>query len=294
MKGSVITIGTFDGVHLGHKAILDKVVKTAKAYNLQSIVITMEKPVKKVDGLLTLPNEKIEIISSFGIDKIVVFPVNKTVLNTTAADFFKNIIVKQLKAKYLVVGYNCAFGKDREGDIAWLKEAVKKYGIKLKVVSQVKNGGYIVSSSKIRDLINKNKISLANKTSGRIFEINGVHVSGNKIGRTIGFPTINVKVCKEKILPKGIFTCSVFDAYGKCYPAVLNIGTRPTFRKLSHSLSVEVHILNFSGKWKTKNIKILVHEFIRNEKKFANIESLQRAIRKDIAFASDKKVCKLT
>ncbi|MDD5021481.1 MAG: bifunctional riboflavin kinase/FAD synthetase [Endomicrobiaceae bacterium] len=294
MKGSVITIGTFDGVHLGHKAILDKVVKTAKEHGLQSIVIAMEKPVKKVDGLLTLTDEKIEIISSFGINEILMLPVNKTILDTTATDFFKNIIVKQLNAKYIVVGYNCAFGKDREGNIPWLKEAVKKYGIKLEVINPVKIGNQIVSSSKIRDLINNNNISSANKILGRIFEINGVHISGRRIGRAIGFPTINLKVNKEKILPKGVFTCSVFDKEGSFYSAVLNIGTSPTIKNAEHTLSVEVHILNFDGQWKTKDIKILVHKFIRNEKKFSSIKLLQKAIQKDIVAASGKEFCKLT
>lgn len=289
MKGSVITIGTFDGVHLGHKAILDKVVKIAREHNLQSIVITMEKPVKKVDGLLTLSNEKNEIISSFGIDKILVLPVNKAILNTTATEFFERIIIKQLNAKHIVVGYNCAFGKDREGNIAWLKETVKKYGIKLEVINPVKINNQIVSSSKIRDFINKNKIDSANKILGRIFEINGIHVSGQKIGRTIGFPTINLKVNKEKILPKGVFVCSVFDKTGSCYPAVLNIGTSPTIKNAEHSLLVEAHLLNFYGSWKSKNIKILVHKFIRNEKKFSSIKLLQKAIQNDVIVASGKK-----
>lgn len=293
MKGSVITIGTFDGVHLGHKAILDKVVKIAKEHDLQSIVITMEKPVKKVDGLLTLPNEKNEIISSFGIDEILVLPVNQKILNTTATDFFKNIIIKQLNAKHIVVGYNCAFGKDREGNISWLKEAVKKYAIKLEIINPVKIGNQIVSSSKIRDFINKNNISSANKILGRIFEINGTHVSGKRIGRTIGFPTINVKVDKEKILPKGVFVCSVFDKNGSCYPAVLNIGTSPTIKNAEHSLLVEAHLLNFYGSWKSKNIKILVHKFIRDEKKFSSIKLLQKAIQNDVAVASGKKFLKI-
>lgn len=294
MKGSVITIGTFDGVHLGHKAILDKVVKISKERDLQSIVITMEKPVKKVNGLLTLPDEKNEIISSFGIDKILVLPVNKTILNTTATEFFERIIIKQLNAKHIVVGYNCAFGKDREGNTSWLKETVKKHGIKLEVINPVKLTNQIVSSTKIRDFINKNKIDSANKILGRMFEINGIHVSGKKIGRTIGFPTVNVKVDKEKILPKGVFVCSVFDKTGNCYPAVLNIGTSPTIENAEHALSVEVHILNFYGQWKPKKIKILVHDFIRNEKKFSSIKLLQKAIQNDVMIATNKQNCKLT
>lgn len=294
MKGSVITIGTFDGVHLGHQAILDKVVKTAKERDLQSIVITMEKPVKNVNGLLTLPDEKNEVISSYGIDKILVLPVNKKILNTTASEFFEKIIIKQLNAKHIVVGYNCAFGKGREGNTAWLKEIVKKYGIKLEIINPVKLGNHIVSSTKIRDLINKNKIGPANKILGRIFEINGIHVSGKKIGRTIGFPTVNVKVDKEKILPKGVFVCSVFDKNRNCYPAVLNIGTSPTIESADHALSVEVHILNFYGHWKLKKIKILVYGFIRNEKKFSSIKLLQKAIQHDVMIATNKKNCKLT
>lgn len=287
MKGSVVTIGTFDGVHLGHKKILDDVIKNAKENGLLSSVIIMERPVKKVDGVITLAEEKSEIISSLGADKIIILPVNKTILNTTASDFLKNVIIKQLNAKQIVVGYNCAFGKNRQGNTSWLKKNAKKYGIKLTIIKPVKISGQTVSSSKIRDFIKKGDIEAANMMLGRIFEINGIHVPGNKIGRTIGFPTVNVSADKIKILPKGIFACSMCGKDGVFYTAVLNIGTRPTFKNLKHNIAIEVHILNFYGKWHSKHVKILVTKFIRKEKKFSDIKSLQNAISSDVKLVQD-------
>ncbi|MFA7074930.1 MAG: riboflavin kinase, partial [Endomicrobiaceae bacterium] len=131
-------------------------------------------------------------------------------------------------------------------------------------------------------LIQKNDVSLANNMLGRIFEISGEKISGNRIGRTLGFPTINVNVDKDKILPKGVFVCSIADKTGRIFPGVLNIGIRPTVNIIKHNLSVEVHLLSFSGKWKEKKIKILLYKHIRNEKKFTNLNCLKKAVTKDI------------
>ncbi len=289
MKNSVITIGTFDGVHKGHQAILNKVVDVAKKDNLKSIVLSFENPVKKVNGLITTTEEKVNLLASFCVDEILLLPVTKEILSTTAEDFFETVFVKQLKAKHIVVGYDCTFGKDRNGNVAWLKKNVKKYGIKLTVIKPVKVKNKIVSSSEIRDLITKSNIKDTNKMLNRTFSFTGKHVSGNKIGRTLGFPTVNIKVDDTKLLPKGVFACMVSDKKNNMYCGVLNIGIRPTVDLKEHKLSVEIHLLNFSGVWKEKKPTIYIYDFIRKEKKFKNIELLKQAIKKDTNFA--KKVC---
>ena len=126
MKQSVITIGTFDGVHKGHQAILNKVVEVAEKENLKSIVLSFESPVKQVSGLITTTEEKVNLLASFCVDEILLLPVTKKILSTTAEDFFETVLVKQLKAKHIVVGYDCTFGKDRNGNVAWLKKKCKK------------------------------------------------------------------------------------------------------------------------------------------------------------------------
>ena len=284
MKNSVITIGTFDGVHKGHQAILNKVVEAAEKENLKSIVLSFESPVKQVSGLITTTEEKVNLLASFCVDEILLLPVTKKILSTTAEDFFETVLVKQLKAKHIVVGYDCTFGKDRKGNVAWLKKNVKKYGITLTVINPVKVKNKIVSSSKIRELITKNNIKDTNKMLNRIFSFTGKHVTGNKIGRTLGFPTVNIKTDDTKLLPKGVFACMVSDKKNNMYCGVLNIGIRPTVDLKEHNLSVEIHLLNFSGVWKEKNPVVYIYDFIRKEKKFKNIELLKQAIKKDTDF----------
>lgn len=284
-KQSVITIGTFDGVHKGHQAILNKVIEVAKKENLKSIVLSFESPVKQVSGLITTTEEKVNLLASFCVDEILLLPVTKKILSTTAEDFFETVFVRQLKAKHIVVGYDCTFGKDRNGNVAWLKKNVKKYGIKLTVINPVKVKNKIVSSSKIRDLITKSNIKDTNKMLNRIFYFTGKHITGNKIGRTLGFPTINIKTDDTKLLPKGVFVCMVSDKKNNMYYGVLNIGIRPTVDLKEHKLSVEIHLLNFSGVWKEKNPIIYIYDFIRKEQKFKSIEQLKQAIKKDIVIA---------
>jgi len=291
LKQSVITIGTFDGVHVAHQTILNKLVDISKKENLKSIVISFESPVKQVSGLLTTTNEKINILSTFNINEILLLPVNKKITSITADSFFEDILIKQLNVKHIVVGYDCVFGKDRTGNISWLKQKTKKYNIKLTIIEPIKINNQIVSSSKIRTLIQKNNINLVNKMLGKFFEFTGKHIIGNQIGRILGFPTLNIKVDNTKILPKGVFACSVIDNKSNLYYGVLNIGFRPTIDIKKHDLSIEVHLLNFSGVWKDKNPKIYIRKFIRNEQKFKSVDILKQTIQKDVNLA--KKLFKL-
>lgn len=284
MKQSVITIGSFDGVHKGHQVILKKLVDIANKHNLKSVVISFEFPVKYVDGLITTPKEKINILSGYNINKIIILPVNKKIISITADKFFEDILVKQLKTKHIVVGYDCSFGKDRQGNISWLKEKVKEYNIKLTVIKPVKINNEIVSSSKIRNLLKTNKIEIVNKMLQRNFEITGRHISGNKIGRTLGFPTLNIETDKKKLLPMGVFSCKVL-CKNKEYLGVLNIGLRPTINLKKHFRSIEVHLINFTDIWKQKQIKLYLNKFIRKEQKFKNLNILKQFIKKDIEFA---------
>ena len=281
MRKTVVTLGTFDGFHIGHSAVIKKTIEISEKYNLKSVVIVIEKPLKKIEGLITLPEEKLQILSSYPIDEILLIQPNKSLANMSADDFLKNVICKQLNAQHLVVGYDSCFGKQRQGNIKWLKKNIKKYDIDLTVIKPVKVSGKTVSSTNIRNLILNNKIEQANLMLGRSFEITGEHVSGNRIGRTINFPTVNVAVDENKILPKGVFVCSLIDK-NKIFKGVLNIGTNPTIKKIKHKLSLEVHLLDFNKNKKFKTVKILVHKFLRKEKKFKNLDELKKQIAKDI------------
>ena len=284
MKESVITIGNFDGVHVGHQAILKKLVDVADKEKLKSIVLTFDFAINKKDGVLSTREEKLELLSAYPIDEILLLNVNKQLISTTADKFFDDVLVEQLNVKHIVVGYDAAFGKDRKGNISWLKKKVKEKNIKLDVIKPIKIDNKIVSSSKIKKLIIKNKIDLAIKMLGRLFEINGIHISGNQIGRKIGFPTINIETEKNKVLPRGVFGCLITDGNNNYYVGVLNIGIRPTIKLKNPTLSIEVHLLDFSGIWKRKNIKLFILKFIRKEKFFSTVEILIKNIKKDINF----------
>lgn len=281
---TIVTIGTFDGVHSGHQKILETLIKTAKKKNLQSLVISFEKPVKHVSGLLTTMEEKLDLMFYFDIDDVLIFPVNKKIISMSAEKFFEDILIKKLNTAHVVAGYDCTFGKDRKGNVEWLKKNVKKYGVKLTVVKPVKIKNKIVSSSLIREELEKNNIAVVNGMLARNFNFEGRHIAGDKIGRTLGFPTINVKVDKNKLLPKGVFCCTVFDKNFNIYRGILNIGTRPSVKVKKHNLSVEIHLLKFSGVWKSKQIRVFIDKFIRSEKKFKTLEELKQSI------SSDKKI----
>ncbi len=284
MQETAVTIGNFDGVHIGHQTILKKLIDVADKENLESIVITFDLTINKTDLLLSTNKEKIDQLSVFPIDKILILNVDKNLISTTADEFFDKILVEQLNVKHIVVGYDAAFGKDRKGNISWLKKKVKDKNIKLDIIKPVKIANRIVSSSAIRNLIINNKIDLANKMLGKFFEITGIHVSGNRIGRKIGFPTINIKTEKNKVLPTGVFGTLLIDKDNNQYIGVLNIGIRPTIKLKNPTLSVEVHLLDFNGVWKKKNIKLLILNFIRKEKFFSTIDILKENIKKDIKF----------
>ncbi|MDR2191936.1 MAG: bifunctional riboflavin kinase/FAD synthetase [Endomicrobium sp.] len=276
----VITIGSFDGLHVGHLLLIKTVLQRAKARGLKSAAIVLEKPVRAVKGLLSLYDEKIEKLERCGLDIIAAIGVPSEILSVSPDEFFDEFLVKQLKIKELVCGCDFAFGKNRQGDIAWLKKKTKNAGIKLTIVKPLKISGTKVSSSKIRALLTAGGLEKANKLLGRPYSFNGTPFRDRGIGEKIGFPTVNLKVSKDKILPLGVFA-SVISKGQKIYPAITNIGTRPTF-KAGNAIVPETHILNFKGKWGKSKTKVRLLKKIRAEKKFQSVEELKKQISKDI------------
>jgi riboflavin kinase/FMN adenylyltransferase len=279
-KRSVITIGSFDGLHLGHKLLIKTVLQSAKKNGLKSAVIVLEKPVRAVKGLLSLYGEKIEKIKRCGVDEIAVLEVPSKILSLSPDEFFDEFLVKKLQIKELVCGHDFAFGKNREGAVAWLKKKTKSAGVKLTVVKPLKAGAVRISSSKIRALLSKGKVSEANKLLGRPYSFSGTPFRERGIGKKLGFPTVNLKVSKDKILPPGVFASAILKG-DKIYPAITSIGNRPTF-KLGNAIVPETHILNFKGDWGKSKTKVRLLKKIRAEKKFSSPEELKKQITKDI------------
>ena len=283
MKGSVVTVGTFDGVHRGHDHLIKKLILTAREHNMESVLVTLDAPVRKVQGLLTTAAEKEEILRSYGMNKIIFLPNSSQTTKQTAFDFFAKFIRTKLNAEYFIAGENFAFGFGREGNTEWLKNAGLAAGVKTLVVSHVCSKGSIISSTRIRELIAGNKVADANKLLGRFYSIDGRHCRGRGVGTKMGYPTINLEIAPEKLLPQGVMAAWVSDGKDS-YPSVINIGVRPTFFSNS-SVSLEAYLLGYAGEWKHSDVTVYLAGYIRPEKRYKSMAALKSRISKDVAEA---------
>jgi len=282
-KKSVIAIGTFDGMHRGHKFLINKTLCIAKKNNLRSVVIALEKPVKKVKGLLTTCEEKVEEIKFSGADEVFIIGLQSEILSYDPNKFFDEFLIKTFKVSHIVCGYDFAFGKNRKGDIEWLKKKTKDKNIGMNIIRPLRYCSKQISSSCIRILLEKGDIKRASKLLGRNYSFKGVPFKDKGIGKKLGFPTINLCVDSDKLLPKGVYI-SLVSQGKKQYRSLTNIGMRSTFSS-ERRVIPETHILDFRGMWKRLQTKITLLKKIRNEKKFLNIEALKNQISKDVLVA---------
>lgn len=286
---SVVTIGTFDGVHLGHRKVLSRLKDIANERNGESVVFTLFphprlvlNPNEKNLRLLTTLEEKITLFEYIGIDHLVVFPFSKEFSELSYGDFVKSILVDKIKTSYLVVGHDHKFGKNREGGFEFLKECAKKYKFEIARLDALLVDDINVSSTKIRNAIESGDFENANKYLGYEFSLHGKIVPGKKLGRKIGFPTANIEASDvHKIIP-GYGVYAVRIAVGnKIYDGMLNIGSRPTFNKNADNRSIEVNIFDFNEDIYDKEITLFFIDKIREERKFDGAESLADQLKKD-------------
>lgn len=286
----VITIGIFDGVHLGHRAILERLKQKAEQLKGESVVLTlwphprMVLPGNKTElKLLTSLEEKSELLDRNGIDHLLVMPFDLEFSMLTAHEFIAEILVKQCRIEHLVVGYNHRFGHDRQGNLKELRSHAKPYGFTIEKLDPYKIDDREVSSSLIRQRIMKGDISGTNVLLGYPYFFQGKVVGGNKIGRTIGFPTANIEPDFEhKLVPReGVYAVRVrFN--GKTWPGMLNIGFRPTVdQNKTGRRSIEVHLPGFEGSMYDRHLKVSFVERIRDEMKFRDIDALKEQLQKD-------------
>ncbi|MDR3048745.1 MAG: bifunctional riboflavin kinase/FAD synthetase [Elusimicrobiota bacterium] len=282
-KKSVITIGTFDGIHKGHLLLIKKTIDIAAKKHLKSIIIALEKPAKNSRELLTTIEEKKEILKTLSPDKFIIFPISPGFLSTSAQEFFDKFLISDCKMQTLVCGQDFTFGKNREGNINWLKKRTKERSIDLKIIPPLKISGRKISSSQIRRLLKSSQVEKATRLLGRPYTIDGIHFREKGIAAKMGFPTINLKTDPSKLIPCGVFA-SLIVYKNQLFPSIANIGYRPTLYK-TKTLSTEVHLLDFKGVWKIKKVKAALLKKIRPEKKFSSIRTLQAQIQKDIQIA---------
>jgi riboflavin kinase/FMN adenylyltransferase len=294
---AVVTIGSFDGVHLGHRSILEQVQAIARKHEGESVVITFDphprsvlRPDDKSFRLLSTTEEKIALLDQAGIDHVVVVPFSIEFSQQTALQYVEDFLVKKFAPRFIVIGYDHHFGAGREGDINFLKKFENNAGFEVLEISAQEIDEIAISSSKIRKALENSDILLANRLLGHSFSFSGKVVEGNKIGRTIGFPTANIEIADphKLVLPEGIYASIVSLVSGKADQATkkiggaLYIGNRPTLSPNGKHV-IEVNLLNFSGDLYGEKLRVEVVDFIRPDKKLDDLEALKKQISADEA-----------
>jgi riboflavin kinase/FMN adenylyltransferase len=290
LKKTCIAIGIFDGVHRGHQYLIKKMLATARRLGAAPVIITffphpahVLRPDLKI-GYLTSLAERFSRLGKLGVADCLVVRFNRPFANIEPQKFIQDILVKKLGVKAVFVGENFRFGKDRNGNAALFKKLAPEYGYQVHAVSSLKQGRVVISSTRIRQLIGAGKLKEAARLLGRAVSVSGAVVKGSMRGRSLGYPTANVAYEADIIPPQGVYV--VMAKLGKKeYPAIANIGTRPSFEKQVSKLYLEVHILDFSKDIYGKRMEVEFLKNIRSEKKFSNPRQLIRQIRKDETYA---------
>ena len=293
-KGSIISIGNFDGVHLGHQKLF-KLAKLYKKKNKLKIGVINFNPMPKMFFNKTLKNfritsvkTKIKLLSKFDVDFIITKKFDKIFSKTKSLTFIKEILNKKLKSKFIFVSNNFKFGNKREGNVNLLIQNEKRFNFKVVKPKPLIKQKKIVSSSLIRNLLEKGLLEKANKLLNRKWTIDGVVKKGRQIGKKIGFPTCNIDI-KDYVLAKpGVYAVRVLRLNKSKYiRGIANLGYRPTFNQ--KKILLEVHLFNFSGNLYNKLLSVEFLKFIRKEKKFKNVNQLKSQIKKDLNIAKKTK-----
>ncbi len=289
-NNSVVTIGTFDGVHLGHQKILNKLKNEADEINGESLLFTFYPHPRMVvfpDShnlkLIQTIDEKIASLRDFGLDNVIIYPFTKDFSRLTAFEFVRDILVHKLKVKKLVIGYDHQFGRNREGDIEFLKETANIFDFEVIEISAEEINEVNVSSTKIRNSITDGNIDKANEFLGKPFQVQGQVVKGKKLGRKIGYPTINLQLNNEhKIMPlDGVYAVQVSVGIEQ-YFGMMNIGVNPTIAdEMNEQKKYEVHLFDFDQDIYGENVIVLFRKFVRKEKTFDNLDELKLQIKAD-------------
>jgi riboflavin kinase/FMN adenylyltransferase len=306
-RNAVITIGTFDGVHMGHRQILAKLKDEAAAINGETVIITFHPHPRKIVSsvytgirLINTLDEKLEILTGLGIDHVVVVPFTEVFANQTANAYIKNFLVDKFHPHTIIIGYDHRFGKERKGDYLLLEEMAPVYNYQIKEIPKHVLDEISISSTKIREAVLTGKIEIADKLLGYNFFFSGTVVHGDKLGRKLGYPTANLKIeNEEKIIPgNGIYavyaevngqwaignnepsaTNSPFTIHPSPYKGMMSIGFRPTVD--GKKRVVEVNLFDFDEEIYGQTLKVYVKQYLREEIKFSSLEDLVKQIDQD-------------
>src|SRR5436309_10086696 len=287
-RGCVATIGNFDGMHAGHRATVAGVVEQARELGRPSTVITFDPhplavvaPDRIPKQIITLA-QKEELLREMDVDALLIVPFTHEFSRWTADRFIEEFLVRALRVAEVRIGRDFCFGAGREGNLQRLEEAGRRFGFDVRGLDDVRIRGMRVSSSIVRDAISKGAIRCANIALGRTYFIEGRVATGRRLGRKIGFPTVNVDPANELFPGGGVYiTTSRFESFNRSFESVTNIGVRPTLHE-NYAITIESHILDFDSNVYDETVRLYFHELIRREKQFRSALELTEQIRRDI------------
>ena len=285
---TVLTIGTFDGVHRGHRAILEETLRVAGAERLRSVLVTFDPHPREVvrhNGeavlLLTTVEERLRVLEPFGLDVCLVLPFTRDISMLDAGEFFRTILLDRIGARHIVVGVDHAFGRGRGGRIDELRRLGEENGVAVTVVPALEADGGKISSTAIRDALLAGDIPSATRGLGRLYTLSGVVRRGDGLGRQLGFPTANLHLdSNKKLLPlAGVYAVQA-SVGERAFEGMMNVGRRPTISDAGH-ISTEVHLFDFSDDIYGRTMEVRILERIRDEVKFASLDALIAQLRRD-------------
>ena len=282
-----LTVGVFDGVHRGHQQILHKLTTGAHAQHVPAIVITFDPHPAKVFGrgeikLLTLPGERARLLGEYGVDVVITQPFDRALADVTALDFMRRLKT-QLGLSQMILGYDSALGKNREGNVARLTEIGRELGYGVETVSALGDESGVISSTEIRKLVSVGNVTEAARLLGHPYRLQGLVGRGDQRGRTIGYPTANLNYAREKVVPAGgIYACWA-QVRGERHMAAVNIGTNPTFTPERQTTSVESYLLDFDDDIYDETVTLEFKQRLRAELKYDSGAALVAQIGQDVA-----------
>jgi riboflavin kinase/FMN adenylyltransferase len=288
LKYTVVAIGNFDGVHIGHQSVFRQAARLAREKNGTAVALTFHPhPIKLLDPersprFLTKLSSKTEKIGECGIDLLAIEPFTWKIADLAAEAFIKTILVGRLKARIVIVGSGFSFGQGRKGNVKTLETMGKQLGFSVEIINPIQSEGIPVSSTRIRAFVKKGDIENANRLLGRAYSLSGTVIKGQQRGNKIGFPTANIETGDLLTPACGVYACTV-RVEGKMLSGVVNVGNSPTFNR--NQLVVEAHIFDFDKQLYGKEIEIGFVRRIRSEKAFPNVDALTSQIKKDIQTA---------
>lgn len=292
----VLTVGNFDGIHLGHRAILETVVARARALSGRAVVHTFEPHPRKVlqperaPRLLTTLEQKLELLDAAGVDAVIVEPFTLEFAKTPADVFIREVLHERIAPVEVYVGYDFHFGRDREGSMRMLTEMGPRLGFAVTIIPEVTVDAGDVNSTRIRELLESAQVEKANEMLGRSYSVRGAVITGEQRGRELGFPTANLEAENEVLPAPGVYAgrACLLDAgdpdAGASWLAVTNVGTRPTFEDAGRILA-EAHLADFEGDLYGRQIEVSFDRHLRAEQRFDGVEALREQIRADVAEA---------